>query len=438
MSDKQRHDPRKGAQLIEKGREIIARPVVRNTIFYGMNFGLQIVTQFGFFALISRVLGPSGYGIFASVSAIALMVSVFVGLGSDHLLIQRIAVNRDAFAQYFGRALAMMLMTFIPAILVAFVVFHFLDTGTFSFRGLLFILAAECIFRKISFLCSATYMAHDRAGKQFAVDNAIMILRFLAVAVLTLSTDTVDLDTWALWYACASLLASGVSLALVLRDYGLPGPIFSGFEFRQGFLLSLEFTSVSGMRDLDKPVVVQLLGPAQAGIYTAAFRIIDAATTPVKAALYATYTRYFRHADKGTEHGIAFGLRVLPIISGLGVLVAIFIVLIAGYVPLLLGEDYKETVGLIRLLAIYPLLMGAAGIGADIMRSIGMQGTRVVLVFLSNFVIVGVVWIGCDLGALEGAVLSRMALQAAIVALTWTLIGRKRSQVAAGAATPGS
>jgi O-antigen/teichoic acid export membrane protein len=433
VSEEVQPEPQKPVGLIARIREVGARPVVRNTIYYGINFGLQVLTQFGFFALISRVLGPSGYGIFASVSAIALMVSVFVGLGSDHLLIQRIAVNRDAFASYFGRALAMMLMTFAPAMMLAFAVLYFLDTGTFSFWGLFCILAAECVFRKISFLCSATYMAHDRAGKQFAVDNAIMILRFLAVAVLTLTTDTVDLDTWALWYACASLLASGVSLTMVLKDYGLPGPIFSGFEFRQGFLLSLEFTSVSGMRDLDKPVVVELLGPAQAGIYTAAFRIIDAATTPVKAALYATYTRYFRHADKGAEHGIAFGLRVLPVISGLGLLVAVFIVLIAGYVPLLLGAEYEETVGLIRLLAIYPLLLGAAGIGADIMRSIGMQGTRVILVFVSNFVIVGVVWAGCNLGALEGAVLSRMALQAGIVALTWGLIGRKKSQVGATA-----
>lgn len=433
MSDKVQPDPRKPGGVVARVREIGARPVVRNTIYYGINFSLQIITQFGYFALISRALGPGGYGIFASVSAVALMVSVFVGLGSDHLLIQRLAVDRSAFARYFGRALAMMLMTFIPAIAVALLIFHFLDTGAFSLFGLLCILAAECIFRKISFLCSATYMAHDRAGKQFAVDNAIMILRFLAVAALTLTADDVDLDTWALWYVGASLLASGVSLTMVLKDYGLPRPVFSGFEFRQGFLLSLEFTSVSGMRDLDKPVVVQLLGPVQAGIYTAAFRIIDAATTPIKAALYATYTRYFRHADKGAEHGIAFGLRVLPVISGLGIVVAIGIILVAGYVPWLLGEDYEEAVSLIRLLAVYPLLLGAAGIGADIMRSIGMQGTRVVLVFLSNFVIVGVVWVGCDLGGLEGAVLSRMALQAGIVALTWGLIGRKKSQVRAGA-----
>lgn len=429
MSDKEQQETQEPQGAMGKLREISSRPVVRNTFYYGINFSLQIITQFGYFALISRALGPGGYGIFASVSAIALMVSVFVGLGSDHLLIQRLAVNRDAFAQYFGRALAMMLMTFAPAIAFAFIIFHFLDTGAFSLLGLFYILAAECIFRKVSFLCSATYMAHDRAGKQFAVDNAIMILRFLAVAALTLTAEDVDLDTWALWYVGASLVASGVSLMMVLKDYGLPRPVFSGFEFRQGFLLSLEFTSASGMRDLDKPVVLQLLGPVQAGIYTAAFRIIDAASTPVKAALYATYTRYFRHADKGAEHGIAFGLRVLPVISGLGLLVAVFVFLIAGYVPLLLGSDYEEAVGLIRILAIYPLLLGAAGIGADIMRSIGMQGTRVVLVFLSNFVIVGVVWVGCDLGGLEGAVLSRMALQAGIVALTWGLIGRKNTKV---------
>ncbi len=259
----------------------------------------------------------------------------------------------------------------------------------------------------------------------------MLTLRFLAVCALTISTETVDLNTWAIWYACASVLATSISLTMVLKDYGLPRPVFSGFELRQGFLLSLEFTSVSGMRDLDKPVVVELLGPAQAGIYTAAFRIIDAATTPVKAALYATYTRYFRHADKGKEHGIAFGLSILPVVSLLGIAVTVCVLLLADYVPLLLGPEYKDTVDLIRLLALYPLLLGATGIGADIMRSIGLQSIRVVLVVISNFAIVGVVWIGCKFGALEGAVLSRMALQVAVITATWAVIGCQKSSVAA-------
>jgi O-antigen/teichoic acid export membrane protein len=425
LSGKRQVTPDRLRRLKQFAHVKLSNPLIRNTMYYGFNFAMQIVVQFGFFALISRALGPGGYGIFASVSAIALMVSVFVGWGSDHLLIQRIAVNQDGFETYFGRALALMLLTFVPAMAFAFAVLFFLDTGTLSIFGVACILVAECAFRKVTFLCSATYMAHDRAAKQFVIDNAGLILRFLAVVILTFSTETVNLDTWAIWYACASVLAAGAALAMVLKDYGWARPVFSGFEFRQGFLLSLEFTSVSGMRDLDKPVVVELLGPAQAGIYTAAFRIIDAATAPIKAALFATYTRYFRYANKGAEHGIAFGIRVLPAVLILGALVAVFVFFLADYVPLLLGAEYKETVVLIQILALYPLLLGASGIGADIMRSIGMQSVRVVLVLVSNFAIVGVVWIGSDLGALEGAVISRMLLQVMILSVTWVIIGRK-------------
>ena len=426
MSEPQQNMPGAFGRLIDLANGLLSTPLVRNTIYYGFNFGMQILTQFGFFALISRELGPGGYGVFASISAIALMISVFVGWGSDHLLIQRIAVKRNEFALYFGRSLALMLMTFFPAMIVAFGILHFLDTGTLSLFGIGCILAAECIFRKITFLCSATYMAHERAGKQFVIDNALLIFRLLAIAALALVSDQMDLDTWAPWYVGASILAAALAVLMVLKDYGVSRPVFSGFEFKQGFLLSLEFTSVTGMRDLDKPVIVETLGATQAGIYTAAFRIIDAATAPIKAALFATYTRYFRHADKGAKHGIAFGVKVLPAVVALGVMVALFIWFIADYVPLLLGEEYRDTVGLIQILALYPLLIGASGIGADIMRSIGMQGARVVLVFISNFAIIGFVWFGADLGALEGAVIARIALQIVVLAITWTIIGRKK------------
>lgn len=401
-------------------------PLVRNTVYYGINFGFQIVTQFGFFVLISRALGPSGYGVFASVSAIALMISVFVGLGSDHLLIQRVAVHKDQFADYFGRALMMIGLTLLPAIPIAFVILHFLNTGELSYLGMACVIAAECGFRKITFLASASYMAHDRAGRQFFIDNGSLILRLAAVAVLTLTEGRIDINTWALWYAGASVLAAAVAYAMVLRDFGRPKLGLSGFDYKLGFLFSLEFASVSGLRDLDKPVIVQVLGPEHAGLYTAAFRIIDAATAPVRAILYATYTRYFRHADKGAEHGIGFGIKVLPFISAIGVALAIFVYFVADYIPVIIGEEYRDAVGLIKLLAFYPLLLGAAGIGADIMRSIGMQGTRVVLILISNFAIIGFVWAGCVLGGMEGAVIARISLQAAILAATWTIISLKR------------
>lgn len=411
-------------------RSAVSSELTRNTMYYGFNFGFQIVTQFGFFVLISRALGPGGYGIFASVSAVALLVSVFVGWGSDHLLIQKVAVRRQEFQAYFGRALLLIFMTLLPAVLIAFVLLHFLETGELSLLGIASIIAAECAFRKITFLCSASYMAHDRAGKQFLIDNGNLVLRLGAIAVLVAVSDRVALNSWAIWYAGANALAALFSIGMVLRDLGRPRLILDGFDFKLGFLFSLEFASVSGLRDLDKPVVVQVLGADQAGIYTAAFRILDAATAPVRAILYATYTRYFRHADKGAEHGIAFGIRVLPFISALGVAIAVAVFLLAGYVPAILGSEYQDSVELIRILAFYPLMLGAAGIGADIMRSIGMQGTRVVLILISNFAVIGIVWAGCVYAGLDGAVISRMALQMAILTATWTIIGRRRKKTA--------
>ncbi|MFZ2101139.1 MAG: lipopolysaccharide biosynthesis protein [Oricola sp.] len=426
MDNDARRRPATLKDLAARARDLHRSPLVRNTVYYGINFAAQILTQFGFFALISRALGPGGYGIFVSVSAVALMVSVFVGWGSDHLLIQRVAVNRGEFPVYFGRAVLLIAVTLIPAVAFAFFVLHFLETTNLSAWGILCLILAECGFRKFTFLGSAAYMAHDRAGKQFLIDNGSLLLRLGAILGLVLTADTVTLDEWAFWYLVASAVASVVTMAMVLHDFGRPKFVFTGFDFRLGLLFSLEFASVSGLRDLDKPVIVQALGADQAGLYTAAFRIIDAATAPIRAVLYATYTRYFRHADKGAEHGIAFGIRVLPFIAGIGALIAVFVFFIADYVPLLLGSEYEETVGLIRMLAIYPLLLGAAGIGADIMRSIGMQGARVVLIVVSNFAIVGAVWAGCVHGGLEGAVAARMALQVALGLVTWAIIGRRK------------
>ena len=54
-------------------------------------FTLQLLTQIGWLVLALRVLGPGGYGLFASLTAVTIALSSLVGLGSDQLLIRHAA-----------------------------------------------------------------------------------------------------------------------------------------------------------------------------------------------------------------------------------------------------------------------------------------------------------------------------------------------------------
>ena len=85
--------------------------LARNTIVYTFNFGMQLVIQFGYFMLLSRYLGPSDYGVFVTLSAINGIGVLLIGLGSDHVMIQRVAVDPGNFPRYLGHSVAMSALT---------------------------------------------------------------------------------------------------------------------------------------------------------------------------------------------------------------------------------------------------------------------------------------------------------------------------------------
>jgi O-antigen/teichoic acid export membrane protein len=400
-------------------RRVRSSGLARNTFFYSINFAAQIGVQLGYFILISSSLGPSGYGVFASVTAVALFVGVFIGWGSERVLIQRVTVDHAAFPRELGHTLILNGLTLIPFAAITAGIFTILDTHGLSWTGLSLILLADLLFRKLNAIALFSFMAFDRAGQQTVLDITSQLLRLAAAAFAFLLIPDLTLDVWAIFYVCGSIIAAAFSWFFVLRELGRPHWCLQRGSLWLGFLYSLEFASLNGVKDLDKPVVVQSLGPDAGGIYTAAFRIVDAASAPIRALLYATYTRYFREAASDSKKGIAFGVRMLPFAALFSAGVGVALLIGAPFVPLLIGEDYAPIVPLLRWLAVYPILTALMGIGADILRAIGRQGLRVLIMAASTVAIVPFCWLGARYGGMDGAVWSRVAVQLLLAAASW-------------------
>ena len=70
-----------------------------------LGFIVRLVGQLGYFLLVARALGPSDYGMVASVFALLVVFGAFAGWGSDHVLIRNVTEAPERFGRYFGNAL---------------------------------------------------------------------------------------------------------------------------------------------------------------------------------------------------------------------------------------------------------------------------------------------------------------------------------------------
>lgn len=401
--------------------------LARNTIVYTFNFGMQLVIQFGYFMLLSRYLGSSEYGVFVALSSINGIGVLLVGLGSDHVMIQRVAVDPASFSRSLGHSVAMSALT-VPIIAVlAAVIGHYLVGDHVHVASLLAFVVAHLVFGRIVAVCASAFMAFDRAKLQLLVNVGLAVLRALFLVAAILYQKDLTLDDWAWWYLAASALGALVAMALVAVVCGLPSPGVIRADISLGLQYCLEFVAIGSVADIDKPAVAQTLGPDIAGQYAAGFKIVDAASAPIRALLYATYTRHFRNASASATESVRFGLRLVPFSLVISVPIAIFLYFVADYIPYLIGHDFDGTPEIIQLLALYPLLMGLSGIGADILRAVGKQKLRITLLILTALIMVPAIMAGASLGGLLGAGLARLAVQVSLVGATWMFLAKGRT-----------
>ena len=55
----------------------------------------RLLIQAIYFILIARALGPNQYGAFVAVTALASVISPFVGVGSGNLLVKYVALRQE-------------------------------------------------------------------------------------------------------------------------------------------------------------------------------------------------------------------------------------------------------------------------------------------------------------------------------------------------------
>lgn len=411
------------ALLIE---QIKGSLLARNTIVYTFNFGMQLTIQFGYFMLISRYLGPAYYGVFVALSSINGIGVLLIGLGSDHVMIQRVAVDPGNFPRYLGHVVSMSALTMPVVAVVTTLVSLSIVGGQLLLPSLLAFVAAHLVFGRITSVCASAFMAFDRAKLQLLVNVGLAVLRALFLVAAILAHETLTLDLWAWWYFAASALGALIAFVLMTTVCGRPSPTVIRKDISLGLQYCLEFVAIGSVADLDKPVVAQTLGSDIAGQYAAGFKIVDAASAPIRALLYATYTRHFRNASTGASESVRFGLRLVPFSLLISVPIAIFLYVVADYIPYLIGHDFDGTPEIIKLLALYPLLMGLSGIGADILRAVGHQTLRIALLVVTALIMVPAIWAGASLSGLLGAGLARLLVQVSLVAATWIFLARQR------------
>ncbi|MCR0982320.1 lipopolysaccharide biosynthesis protein [Roseomonas populi] len=405
--------------LLEHGT---VRSVARDSSLIFGGYALQLLTQIGWLVLAVRSLGPDGYGIFASLTALTVAASCFVGWGCDQLLIRAVARDPAALRPWLGHCLGLITATGLVLVSLGMAILPVLEVGRIGTVPLLLVLVSDLLFGRYANVGIAVFMGTGQAARQSAVTIIIGLCRLVAIAIAAALPGALSLQGWASWYAASSAAAAALCLALVIRDHGMPVLRWMGGHAGEGLAFAAESALQASVRDLDKPIVLEVAGAEAAGEYAAAFRIVETVGMPVRALASASYARMFRLAGESSAACVSYVYRLIPVAAGIGAAGALGLLVFAGLLPLIFGERYDDLPYVVRLAAVFPLMSGLYGIWADGLSATGRQRVRLSLVCISLALTLLLCWAGVQAGGLEGAAIARVIVMGITAGLAWAAL----------------
>ncbi|MGB3190018.1 MAG: oligosaccharide flippase family protein [Limnoraphis sp.] len=401
------------------------KSLVRDTFWLLATKVISIFIQAFYFILVARSLGAENFGIFVGVSALGAVVLPFAVLGSGDILIQSVSRDRSRFSEYWGKALvtvfaSSLIITTVLVLLAKFFLLRSVPTVV-----LVLILTADILGVTLTFhVAGKALAAVDKIKESAIVRIMLTISKFLAAIIMVQLFPQSNILIWSSLYFLSTLISAFSSVLFVCHLLGKPK--FSSLKLKgdlaQGLYFAISESASSINANIDKTMLVSLSTAEAAGLYAAAYRVIDVGSVPIFSVLGATYVKFFQHGLSGIKGSLGFAKRLLPGIALYGIVAAIGLWLVAPFVPLILGEEYNNAVGTLRWLAPVPFYIGVQYMAADALTGAGFQRSRSIIQVSAAILNVGLNIVLIPLYSWKGAVWATLSSETFKLIALWIIV----------------
>ncbi len=249
--------------------------VVRNaTVLLSTSLFARFLV-FGFNILLARYLGVEQFGVYAFAISYVALLSVFVEFSLQQLVIRDVARNPDLAGYYFSNSLALKCVFFPAAVALIAITTKLLGYSR-EIQIVLYILSIGILFEAVISCCVASFNAVQKMHYSGALDIIDQIcFTALGLTALLLGGGLATVVTCRVVAQAVTQVVGVIILTKKLRirpqrvNYTTCKSLIK--QARHFFAISF-FTTTT--RNLDTVLLMSMQGPAAAGIYAAAAKLM--------------------------------------------------------------------------------------------------------------------------------------------------------------------
>lgn len=235
-----------------------------------LNLALGVVVTL----ILARALGSSGFGVWSSIFAITQIVASFGEFGLNEVAVNKAATEPERESSWLGALLSLRLLISLPITLVSIVaVLLIVPSHEGRVAG---VLISLLLVVGVPTVLNVVFQLRVRNG----ISMAILTLNSViwAAAVIGVASLSGGIVGFAVAFVVASTLSMILTVVLALRlvTVRLRGAreLWRAL-LKVGIGLGLAGVLVTGYVKLDQILVLEIAGSRQAGLYGAAYRLLD-------------------------------------------------------------------------------------------------------------------------------------------------------------------
>ncbi len=398
-----------------------------------IGLGVRALIQAGYLVLLSRWMGASGYGMFAGSMAAVMLAAPLSGWGIVYVLSRRVALDPSLARSVWATAIVQVAV--IGAGLAAMIV---LLAGIsmherISLSSMILLCLSELVVLPVAQAGTGLCFALGRGlpgALAICLVPAGRLGLGLAVAWLGVRGSP-DVVVWP--HLAGSILGVLATVALVARISGFPA-WRSGVPMRETLSEGTGYAAGTlvgqGYQEVDKVLMLQILGASVVGSYTVAFRIVSVFALPVSGLIAAALPRMFAAHGTPDQSGPSPLRAVAVAAAAYGVIATCMAAGTAPWLPHIFGPEFSGSIRLLFELSPWPALFAMHQAAATSLTASGRQRERVfvegaglVLIVLMNLLLLH------GIGA-TASVLSLLVGEA-VMATTCLILLRRRPMLRA-------
>ncbi|MEP0942517.1 MAG: lipopolysaccharide biosynthesis protein [Rhizobiaceae bacterium] len=337
----------------------------------------RLVFSVVYFVILARTLSLGDFGIFASCSAIGIVLSRLVGFGYISPLFRIATTKPGLIGAYTGGFLVAVLLSIPVVMAISWAIYAMLYTSLIPLQTFALIILAEAIcWRGIEttiIVCNG--LNRYTTGALLGIAG---VAAKLAATIALLSHHNHTIDTWAPLYFAALLLVMLIGIVFIYPKQPLrwePKAWMGRAKDAMG--VSAAETLFYLQSEMDKVLVLALGGEVLSGLYAIIMRLVDLTAVPLRA--FSTMLTQWIMRGRKSGQAAKTGLKLDMVIGTTSVMAIAAIALLLSFAPTLLGENIAMGAAFLWLVLLVPAFRNAIELHTDLLYGHQFMAARVAL-----------------------------------------------------------